>query len=231
MRAEITLVVGLDNRLEEWHKRHSRYSPGLWALSRFLYRAKGLGPEGIEGPAVVVFDSHKFSTDAIMPSYLKMYLAMVARSDRTLLSFLARYGGGPTFDEKKSVHTYLFRQLLLLLREKQAVGMFPFSDVHNGKPQHKVLEAVLKWEMEEKVPQVGYYAAAIVYSSLVSFADRPLRMWPSYWPIPFLTSSTILISGSPVFARQLKSEGRNVEDLVSALAAESSALRQRYLGR
>lgn len=221
----------LEGRLETWHRRHAKYSPLFWKLARLLYHAEGFGPQTIKGPAVVVSDSHTFSADAVMPSYFKMYLAMIARRDRTLLSFSAHYGGGPTFDENNRTHVYLFKQLLFLLKEKQVVGLFPFSDVHNGKPQHKVLEATLKWEAEGRVSEVGYYAATTVYSTLVPFAARPARLWPSCWPVPLITSARILVSDKPVFAKQLPEESRNAEGLVAALTKESSELPAKYFGR
>ena len=118
-----------------------------------------------------------------------------------------------------------------MLKEKQVVGLFPFSDVHNGKPQHKVLEETLKWEAEGKVSKVGYYAATTVYSTFLPFAARPPRLWPSQWPLPLITSSKFLVSDNPVFAEQLPEESRNAEGLVAALTRESSELPATYLGK
>lgn len=218
--------MGLEDKLRILQERHYMYRRILWFSARLFYHAQGFGSRSIEGPALVVFDSHEFSTDAMMPSYIESYLAMVARQDRTPFSFLAHYGGGPTFKERNSVPMYLFKQLRFLLQEGQVVGLFPFTDVHNGKPAYLVIEAAMNFERKEGL-SIKYVAAAIHNS--FAFASKPPRIWPSYWPLPFLTSSKIMVSNNPIFSSQLPADNRSAEHLVALLQKESEALRVRYV--
>ena len=214
--------------LQAWKSRHSVLHGLMWFGLKVVYGARGEGPRELKGPAVIVFDKHGSSIDAVMPTYFKSYIAMIARQDRTLFSWVAHYGGGPTFNETEGPRPSFMKRIVVHLGNGSVIGLFPYSDVHNGTLSYGVLDHLLKWEGKHN-EQIDFRAAAIVWRQTIK--DSPARVWPSYWPPFFCFSSAILVSDEPIWSSCLPSGQRNSQGLLTASQRESARLRQEYLQR
>lgn len=236
MKSKVSPEANFQEMLPVWISRHKEIRGPYWGIMRLLFRAKYYGPETIAGPAVVVPTPHTRSSDPPLFLGVKSYAAPVARDDNTILSKSAARIGGPIspMGGGREGMEYFLKHVKFILESKMPLLVFPATDVHDGQMTHNVLKRVVTWQLTGKIGDVAWWPATIRYSSPLPRVAQ-MRVFPSYWPIPWLTLAESFISREPVrisdLPRPQGSVDQIVDSLFKTLFEKSASLPEYYLGK
>jgi len=203
--------------------------PVAWDWMKLLYSAAAYGPEEIEGPALIVFpDNHMTAPDPWMLSYLKTRVTSIYKKDLAPNSKAAEVTGGIVVEPGNTRD--IIRRLQSAVHNDELISLFPFTDVHDAKPNYSLINIVLNFNTsptrEEQIP-VNIYAATVIWKQGGKELDKLSwwqRFWPTYWPIWFKTQATLLLSDQPITTK-----GVSLENIVDKLKEDTERLRKEHL--
>lgn len=211
-----------------WERRHALWQWPFRIGLALAYALQGYGPKAIKGPALVVFDSHPFSSDPILMARQNGYFTMVAREGKAFLSRIAPFFGGIVVGEGKDGLKRLEDELYLHFNHGHVVGLFPVSDVGEEEIKLGAIKAAIRWE-QDMGRNLPYVAATVKYERRFNHSGQINLVRKSQWPWPFLTKARIFISVNYVYSDKHSQYSVAAKQLLSKLAAESSQLPRDYL--
>ncbi len=226
------MVEGLERQygslLPLWKKRQRAWGRVFSALITAAYFARRHGPKRLEGPALMIFDRHSFSSDAAMLAPYAGQGTVVTRKGGALFSRIAPHFGAIMVGYGADALAELKAQMYFHLNHKDVIAVFPFNDAGNEQEfRHGIVRMAMQWEWkrESGVP-VKYIPAAARYSNNIPFMDGICRMSGALkkWPAPFAVRADIYVSEMCLLSNGLFPNSANAKALTEKIVSEGASL-------